>query len=260
MNENNQKIYNKDKGSSMLLNYAPVTISSREIAVLVESRHDKVKQSIERLAKRGAIRLPPMGDFEEINNLGAKVIRKLYQFAGEQGKRDSIIVVAQLCPEFTARLVDRWQELETRVAKITIDPMEVLSDPTALRGLLSNYSERVINLQNQVQEMQPDIDAFKRIAKSEGGICITVAAKELQIQPKALFKYLSSHHWIYRRVGGRSWLAYQPKIQTGLLEHKVTLIAKTDGSEKVSEQVLITPKGLTKLSRLLNLKYRTNEV
>lgn len=35
-----------------------------------------------------------------------------YVFSGEQGKRDSIIVVAQLSPEFTARLVDRWQELE----------------------------------------------------------------------------------------------------------------------------------------------------
>ncbi|MDC8640324.1 hypothetical protein [Xanthomonas hortorum] len=29
---------------------------------------------------------------------------KLYSFAGDQGKRDSIVVVAQLSPEFTARL------------------------------------------------------------------------------------------------------------------------------------------------------------
>jgi hypothetical protein len=32
-------------------------------------------------------------------------------------KRDSYIVVAQLCPEFTARLVDRWQELENKQPK-----------------------------------------------------------------------------------------------------------------------------------------------
>jgi phage regulator Rha-like protein len=36
----------------------------------------------------------------------------VYLFRGEKGKRDSIIVVAQLSPEFTARLVDRWNELE----------------------------------------------------------------------------------------------------------------------------------------------------
>ena len=52
---------------------------------------------------------------ERINNLGFKVKDKVYVFEGEQGKRDSIIVVAQNCPEFTARLVDRWQELEKQV-------------------------------------------------------------------------------------------------------------------------------------------------
>jgi phage regulator Rha-like protein len=32
----------------------------------------------------------------------------------ELTKRDSYVVVAQLSPEFTARLVDRWQELENK--------------------------------------------------------------------------------------------------------------------------------------------------
>ena len=39
-----------------------------------------------------------------------------YIFSGERGKRDSIVVVAQLSPEFTARLVDRWQQLEQQAA------------------------------------------------------------------------------------------------------------------------------------------------
>ena len=43
------------------------------------------------------------------------------------GRRDSIVVVAQLCPEFTARLVDRWQELEGQVAKpAQLSRMEIL--------------------------------------------------------------------------------------------------------------------------------------
>ena len=83
---------------------APLTMSSREIAELVGSRHDKVKQSIERLAERGVIQLPPLGDVR--NHQGQTVSE--YQV----GKRDSYVIVAQLSPEFTARLVDRWQELE----------------------------------------------------------------------------------------------------------------------------------------------------
>lgn len=81
-----------------------LTMSSSEIAELVDSRHDKVKQSIERLAARGVIQLPPMGEVK--NHLGQTV--QVYQI----GKRDSYVIVAQLSPEFTARLVDRWQELE----------------------------------------------------------------------------------------------------------------------------------------------------
>lgn len=88
-----------------------VTMSSREIAELVGSRHDNVKASIERLAARGVIELPAM---QEIPTTTKPVAT--YVFAGEKGKRDSIIVVAQLSPEFTAALVDRWQELDYQQA------------------------------------------------------------------------------------------------------------------------------------------------
>ena len=73
----------------------------------MESRHDKVKQSIERLANRGVIVQPPMGDEQSADALGRLRTTQAYVFTGPQGKRDSIVVVAQLSPEFTARLVDR---------------------------------------------------------------------------------------------------------------------------------------------------------
>ncbi len=44
--------------------------------------------------------------------MGRPRTMQVFRFTDEQGKRDSIIVVAQLSPEFTARLVDRWKELE----------------------------------------------------------------------------------------------------------------------------------------------------
>ncbi len=53
-----------------LINGNAIKMTSIEIAELVGSRHDKVKQSIERLAARGVIRNPPMVVFEKINNLG----------------------------------------------------------------------------------------------------------------------------------------------------------------------------------------------
>lgn len=226
-------------------------MSSLEIAILVGSRHDSVKRTIKRLSKKQTIQLPPLVEVDNKQQDSQNRFLEVYLFEGEQGKRDSYVVVAQLCPEFTARLVDRWQELEAQV-RTPVDPMVALKDPATMRGLLLTYTEKVLTLENQVQEMKPDVDALQRIAKSDGGVCITNASKDLQIRPKDLFAYLSANSWIYRRAGGKSWLAYQSKIQSSLLEHKVTVVTRGDGSEKTIEQVLVTPKGLARLSQLLN--------
>lgn len=83
------------------------SMTSLEIAELVEKRHDNVKRTIETLILRGVITSPQI---EEKPTAGRPT--SIYVFESEEGKRDSIIVVAQLSPEFTARLVDRWKELE----------------------------------------------------------------------------------------------------------------------------------------------------
>lgn len=84
-----------------------IRMTSSEIAELVGSRHDSVKRTIERLVSDGVIESPPTVEIQTATNTGT-----CYVFQGEQGKRDSIVVVARLSPEFTARLVDRWMELE----------------------------------------------------------------------------------------------------------------------------------------------------
>jgi phage regulator Rha-like protein len=89
-----------------LITQNPITMSSLEIAGLVESRHDSVKRAIDRLVERGVISQPPMVDGAKSAN---GIVEKQYLI----GKRDSYVIVAQLSPEFTARLVDRWQELES---------------------------------------------------------------------------------------------------------------------------------------------------
>ncbi|WP_258086937.1 phage antirepressor KilAC domain-containing protein [Xenorhabdus bovienii] len=220
-----------------------VTMSSIEIAELVNKRHDNVKRTIEILIKRGVITSPQI---EEKPTTGRPVT--YYLFKGEQGKRGSIIVVAQLSPEFTARLVDRWQELENKLSQ----PQIPQSLPEALR-LAADLAEQNAELEHKVEEMKPDVQALERIAKSDGSMCVTDAAKQLQVRPKVLFDLLKENHWIYRRIGSDVWTGYQDKIQTGYLEHKVTVVMKNDGSEKTTTQVRITPKGISKLAKMLSV-------
>ncbi|MBW1251049.1 Rha family transcriptional regulator [Pseudomonas tolaasii] len=111
-------------------------MSSQEIADLVGTRHDSVKRTIERLAEKGVIQLPPLVEVK--NHLGQTV--EQYQFSGEKGKRDSLVVVAQLSPELTGALVDRWQKLEGQV-KASALPGDYIS---ALEHLLeSKRSEKL---------------------------------------------------------------------------------------------------------------------
>lgn len=219
---------------------APVTMTSREIADLVELRHDNVKRTIESLAERGAITLPQS---EEVSNdgPGPKTIA-VYRV----GKRDSYVIVAQLSPEFTARLVDRWQELEEAAR----NPIAAMSRVELLKLALDSEEQRQA-LQLQVGALAPKAEALDRIADADGLMPPMNAAKALQVQPKRLFDYLRTHNWTYRRAGSRSDVAYQDKIAAGYLTHKVHIARRDDGSEKVCEQVMVTPKGLTKLAQVL---------
>lgn len=94
------------------------TMTSLDIEIVTGSKHDKVKQSIQRLAARGVIALPPMGIVvNKANNREYKT--EVYIFSGNKAKRDSLVAVAQLSPEFTADIVDRWIQLEKDSVSLT---------------------------------------------------------------------------------------------------------------------------------------------
>lgn len=143
--------------------------------------------------------------------------------------------------------------IECEKKALVFDPVKALNDPTVLRNVLANYSEKVIELEHKVKEIEPKAKGFDVISFADGAICITDAAKTLQIKPKNLFGFLSSNKWIYRRAGNKNWIAYQDKIQQQLLTHKITTIINAHGDEYIREQVLVTPKGIAKLSKSITL-------
>jgi phage antirepressor YoqD-like protein/phage regulator Rha-like protein len=230
---------------------APVTMSSREIAELVESRHDTVKRTVDRCVERGSFACPPTVDVQEIGGNNRAYTTSAYLL----DKRSSIIVVAQLCPEFTARLVDRWQELEAQAEKNAqapaFDPANLLENPAAMRGLLLGYTEKVIELEARVEDMRGDVEALDRISNADGTLTVTETAKALTMRPSDLFNWLANNGWIYKRPGAALWLGYQSKCNKGLLWHKTTTIIRPDGSEKITEQLRVTAKGLTVLARFI---------
>jgi len=163
-------------------NVSRTSMSSQDIAELVGSRHDKVKQSIERLAERGTIQLPPVGEVR--NHLGQSV--SVYQIA----KRDSFVVVAQLSPEFTAALVDRWQELEGQIAQ----PRE-LSRMDLIQIAFEAEQQR-LQLTIQVEAQASKIHSMENLFKE--GMTHTQFCKGLNgVNVMQVGKFLEGRNWLY---------------------------------------------------------------
>lgn len=87
---------------------SPITMTTREIAELLGKSHSNIKISAERMQATGIIGTLAAQEFEHNGN-------RYIEYRME--KRDSLVLVAQNSPEFTARIVDRWQELEAAVKK-----------------------------------------------------------------------------------------------------------------------------------------------
>jgi phage regulator Rha-like protein len=179
-----------------------VSMTSREIAELVGSNHADVRRSVERLAERGVITLPPSAEVSN-DGPGPKTI-KVFVFTGPQGKRDSIVVVAQLSPEFTACLVDRWQALEANLA-----PALPQDYPAALRALADETEARLLlEGKNRALQQQLETDKpYSELAKAITGqstmtrrdwCAILKDDHGTNVTEKWLTQWLLDNRYIYR--------------------------------------------------------------
>lgn len=124
------------------------------------------------------------------------------------------------------------------------DPMAVLNDPAQLRALLGDYATRTLELQQQVAEQAPKVEALERLSTARGELALTDAAKALQVRRKDLISWMQEHAWIHKREG-TNWKAYQRRIESGHLVHRVV-----ERGDRLFDQVLVTPKGLARLGQL----------
>ena len=218
------------------------SMTSQEIAELLNSRHDNVKRSIERLIDSGTIQLPPM---EEVRNHLGQCVEN-YMFKGEQGKRDSTIVVAQLSPQFTAKLVDRWMELEKQV-KPQFQLPTTFSQALLLAAQLEEQKEQLalqIASQQQVIEVQQvDVDALERLSSRKESMTMRDAAKLLNMRPIELRDWMLSNGWTYSPYQD----CYRPSAAHSNAGHLVL------SANDYKPLVRVTWKGLILLSKKLKV-------
>lgn len=220
--------------TDLILTAQKTTMTSVEIAELVESRHDKVKQSINRLVKKGIIPQPPMGDGEKSQN---GIIPKVY-FVDE---RSSYIVVAQLSPEFTAKLVDHWQA--TRDKSLVI-PKTL---PEALR-LYADQLDITAKQEKLIAEQKPKALFADAVSSSVSSILIGQMAKLIcqngvNIGQNRLFEWMRNNGYLVKQHG-ESWnLPTQRSMDGKWLEVKERVVENKDGSTRITRTTKVTGKG-----------------
>lgn len=225
-------------------NDMPLTMTSREIAELVGKEHKNVLRDVRVLKDQ-------LGDL-----FGGSAQTWAHPQNGQTYEefaldKDTCLTLL-LGYDAVARMkvVKRWQELEAGAAPALNmrDPRQMAMAALQLIEVNQELQATIDQQQHKIAADAPKVEGFDRIASSDGSLCLTDTAKTLQVQPRKLTQLLSEKGWLYRRPMGAGWLAYQERIQQGLLEHKVTTGEKSDGSEWTSTQVRVTAKGLTKLA------------
>ncbi|HDR9046253.1 hypothetical protein WI91_09105 [Burkholderia vietnamiensis] len=216
-----------------ILQVAVQTMSSREIADLVESRHDSVKRTVERLADRGVIDLPPLVEY--LDGLGRKAVE--YQI----GKRDSYVIVAQLSPEFTARLVDRWQELEQYAANASPAVPQTFAD--ALR-LAADQQEQIDAQRRQIEQQRPAVEFAHAVRNTADAISIGDMARVLGIGQNRLFRQLRADHLLM--ADNRP---YQHYIDRGYFRMVESVWIDAEKESHPTFKTLVTGRGQVYLQR-----------
>lgn len=128
-----------------------------------------------------------------------------------------------------------------------------LNNPEFLREALLCYTEKVIELEQQVQILEPKAKVLDAIAETTNTYTIRESVKAIGgILEKDLIQLLIERRWIYRDESKRLQ-PYADKVQKGIFINKTSPVIKNqnDGQERVFLQMRVTAFGLTRIVGLV---------
>jgi len=105
-----------------------------------------------------------------------------------------------------------------------------------IHKLLINYTDKINNLEYQVEIDKPKVTFYDKFINSDGMYNLQNAARALDLQPNLFIDSLKNHYLFYQ---GRALVPYQRYIQQELFVVKSNVI-----DNKVRCQTCITSKGL----------------
>lgn len=201
------------------------TMSSREIADLTNSGHDNVLKTIRALVARGVVSGNETPYVHPQN--GQTYSEFLLSY------RDTMVVVSGYSVELRARIIDRWQELETQAAK----PVE-LSRMDILQLAMESEKARLLAVE-QLAIAAPKAAFVDQYVEAAGSMSFRQVAKLLNANERQFRQMLLDKGVMYYLGGVLT--PYSQHQEAGRFEVK-TGTSETNGH--AFSQARFTPKGV----------------
>jgi anti-repressor protein len=209
------------------------TMSSQEIAGLTGKEHKNVTRDINKMfveLGEDALKFERIY-FDSMN-------RPQVEYVLDRELTDTLLTGYSALAR--RKVIARWHELEAAAP-----PAPDLSDPHALRGLLLQYSEKVIELDAKIAADAPKV-RFAEIIRAVDGVChIGEFCKTLKIGRNKMFRLLKADKIL---MGSR--MPYQKYIDKGyfsVIEQKPYTNSK--GETHVTFTTMVTGAGQVFLAK-----------
>lgn len=212
-------------------------MTSREIATITGKPHNDVLKAI-RAMENAWIKVNG-GNFSLVEYTDAKgEKRPMYQL----NKTECLYIATKFNDEARAKLVIRWEELETKERQnVPALPQTYLEALKAL--VLSEEQKQVLALENE--SMKPKADYFDTLVERGSNLNLRDTAKMIGVSERFFIEYLLLNGYLYRDA-----------------KRKLKPIAKYVGryfvlkewvrGENTGSQTLVTVEGKDKFYKLIN--------
>lgn len=202
------------------------TMGTREIAQLVNSKHDSVLKTVRSLASEGFVS-PTETHYTHEQN-GQQYVEYLLDYS------DTMMVTSGYSRPMRRAIIDRWQDLEN-----SAPALPDFSNPVEAARAWADAKEAEQKALEQMEEAKPKVQVYEMLADRRCDVSTTVVAKEIGTTAIKLNRFLREQGCKMLRIdapkaGYESWFNVVADVKNG---HEFT-------------QCLVTPEGQIEIAKL----------
>ncbi|UUE94452.1 phage antirepressor KilAC domain-containing protein [Comamonas thiooxydans] len=210
----------------------PLTMSSREIADLVEARHNDVVATVLRLFSKGLLRSSRKTRREVTGGRPIDVYDLI--------ERDTHLVVSGYSDEHRARVIDRWQALEAR----QVPALPNFADPVAAARAWADAKEGEQIAVAQLALAAPKVEFVERyVQPGTGSMGVREVCKVLGAKLNEFTDFLLKRGLMYRTTPKSPLTPRAEHMHNGRFEAK-TGTAEHGETSHAFVHYKFTPKGV----------------